>query len=367
MLESALNLLKKISEFGYEAYLVGGYPRDLQIGKVSKDIDVCTDATPMELLKIFPDAEALNTEYGTIILNYEKNRYEITTYRKEFGQVGNRKPLKIEYISSLNQDLKRRDFTINTLCIDKNGKTVDLLGARKDIENRIIKMVGDPKVRLKEDALRILRAVRFATVLDFEIDETLKIYIKKYAYLLKKLSYDKKKDELDRIFASVNKEKGVKILCELKLIDALEIPKLKNIKITPSSIVTWSLLDVSNKYHFTNSEKEFIYKIKFLQDKNVLNKKILYEYGLYICSLVSELQNIDKSEVTKLYNELPIHSKLDIALSPIEICTLLNKEPGGFLKDIISDLEDKILSGILDNDKEEIKIYILNKEKELRN
>jgi len=360
MLESSLNLLKKISEFGYEAYLVGGYPRDLKIGKKTKDIDICTDATPMELLKIFPDAETIHSEYGTVVLNYEKNRYEITTYRKEKGHIGNRKPLKIEYISNLKDDLMRRDFTINTLCIDKNGQRVDLLGASKDIDDKIIKMVGDPKIRLKEDALRILRAIRFATVLDFEIDSNLKLYIKKYGYLLKKLSYDKKREELDRIFTNSNKEKGIKLLCELKLIDALEIPKLKNIKVTPSSIVTWALLDVSNKYHFTNSEKQFIEKIKLLKDENILNRKILYEHGLYVCSLVSELQDIDKAEITKLYNELPIHSKLDIELEPMEICEILNKQPGPFLKEITNDLEERILSGILENDKEEIKDYILN-------
>lgn len=359
MLENSLELLKKISSFGYEAYLVGGYPRDMKIGKKTKDIDICTDATPMELIKIFPESETIHSEYGTVVINYEKNRYEITTFRKEKGYIGNRKPLKIEYINNLKDDLMRRDFTINTLCIDKNGRTIDLLGASKDIENKIIKMVGDPKVRLKEDALRILRAIRFATVLDFEIDNNLKTYIKKYSYLLKKLSYDKKKEELDRIFTNINKEKGIKLLCELKLIDALEIPKLKNIKITPSSIVTWALLDVTNKYNFTNTEKEFIDKIKILKEENILNRKVLYQHGLYVCSLVGELQGIDKAEITKLYNELPIHSKIDIVLVPMEICELLNKEPGAFLKEIIGDLEDKILCGILDNEKEEIKKYIL--------
>lgn len=358
MLESALNLLQRISDYGYEAYVVGGFPRDLKLGRQTKDIDICTDAKPMEIMNIFPDTDAVNSEYGTIIVTFEKTRFEITTFRKEFSYAGNRKPSKIEYIDSLKEDLDRRDFVMNTLCLDKNGREIDLLGASKDINDKIIRMVGDPKMRLKEDALRILRAIRFATILDFEIDSNLKNYIKKYAHLLKKLSYDRKKEELDRIFASTNKEKGIKLLCELKLIDALEIPKLKNIKITPSSLVTWALLDVNNKYNFTVSEKDLINDIVKLKDVNVLNRKVLYKYGLYVCSLVGELQDIDKTEITKMYNEMPIKNKLDIELKPVEICEVLNKEPGAFLKELIGDLEDKILSEIVKNEKEDIINYI---------
>lgn len=359
MLESSLELIKKISEYGYEAYIVGGYPRDLKLGRVTKDIDICTDATPMDLVNMFENVEAINSEYGSIIVIFDKIRFEITTFRKEIGSVGNRKPAKIIYIDNLNEDLERRDFTINTLCIDKLGREIDLMGAIKDIESKTIRMVGDPKIRLKEDSLRILRAVRFATVLDFDIDNNLKNYIKKYAHLLKRLSYDRKKEELDRIFASNNKEKGIKLLCELKLIDALEIPKLKNIKVTPTSLVTWALLDVTNKYNFTASEKELINQINSLKDIDVLNKKTLYKYGLYACMLASELQDASKTELTKMYNEMPIHNKSDIVLRPVEICEILNREPGSFLKDIIKDLEDKILSGILKNEKEDIKDYIL--------
>ena len=179
MFDSALKLLKEISDFGYEAYIVGGYPRDIKLNRKTTDIDICTNATPMELINIFPDAEAMDSEYGSIVKTIEKVKFEITTFRKEIEYSGNRRPTKIEYIDRLDEDLLRRDFTINTMCIDKDGRDIDLMGANKDLEARIIRMVGDPKTRLKEDVLRILRAVRFATVLNFELDNNLKIYIKK--------------------------------------------------------------------------------------------------------------------------------------------------------------------------------------------
>ena len=140
----------------------------------------------------------------------------------------------------------------------------------------------------------------------------------------------------------------------------MEIPKLKTIQVTSSLLVIWALLDVADKYSFTNSEKEFISQINEIGNTSVLDKKLLYKYGLYVCSLAGELQGVDKAEITKLYNDMAIHNKLDIALRPVEICEILQKEPGNFLREIISDLEDKLLSGIVKNDKDDIKEYILD-------
>ena len=153
-----------------------------------------------------------NSEYGNVSLIFEKVRFEITTFRKELKYKDHRRPEKTFYVNSLDEDLKRRDFTINTLCIDKNGKEIDLMRAKDDLDNKIIRMVGNPKTRLKEDALRILRAVRFATVLNFKIEDNLKGCIKRYGHYLRKLSSDRKKEELDIIFASNNKEYGIELL-----------------------------------------------------------------------------------------------------------------------------------------------------------
>lgn len=360
MYTSALNVLKKITDYGYEAYIIGGYPRDLYLKRSSVDVDICTDATPMELMNIFEEVVTTNSEYGSVVIIYDKINFEITTFRSEGKYVNNRKPASVLYVDSLEEDLKRRDFTINTLCIDKDGNHIDLMGAKEDLDNRVIKMIGNPKIRLKEDALRILRAVRFATVLNFELDPTLKLYIKKYAPLVKKLSRERKKEELDIIFASSNKEYGIKLLCELKLADNLEIPNLKKVKITPSMIVTWAQLEALNKYNFSSSEKETIIKILELKDKDLLDKKVLYDYGLYVCSLACELYGIDKKELNQVYSSLQIHSKLDIALSPMVICNVLDKEPGGFLKGLINDLENALVYDKVANTKEALTEYITN-------
>lgn len=360
MYTTALKVLKKFEEYGYKAYIVGGYPRDLYLKRSSSDVDICTDATPMEIINIFPEMVTASLEYGSVVISFEKIRFEITTFRKEGKYISFRKPSTITYIDSLEEDLKRRDFTINTMCINSDGNQIDLLNAKSDLDSKIIRMIGNPKIRLKEDALRILRAIRFAVILDFELEPVLKAYIKKYGSLLKKLSYDRKKEELDIIFSSPNKERGIKLLCELKLIDHLEIPLLKKAIITPSMIVTWSQLNVLNKYKFNAQEKETITKILELKDQNLLDKKVLYKYGLYTCSLASELTQITKKELNQTYLNMQIHSKLDIAIKPEKICKILNKKPGSFLKEIITDLENKLLEDTLENKEETLADYISN-------
>ena len=362
MYNSAIKLIKEINNFGYQAYIIGGYPRDLYLKRSSTDVDICTDATPMEIMNIFKEVVTSNSEYGSVTLVYEKIRFEITTFRSEGKYIDNRKPASIKYIDSLAEDLKRRDFTINTLCIDTEGNEIDLLNAKSDLNNRIVRMVGNPKIKLKEDALRILRAIRFATVLNFELEPVLKAYIKKYGGLLRKLSKERKKDELDIIFASSNKEYGINLLFELGLANNLDIPNLRKIKITPSMLTIWSQLDVLDKFNFNASERETIIKINKLKEKDLLDKKVLYKYGLYDCTLASELQNIDKKKINEVYASMPIHSKHDIKITPGKICEALEKEPGSFLKDIINDLEMAILEEKIENDELALLNYITNKQ-----
>ena len=359
MYETALRLLEKISNYGYVAYMVGGYPRDLYLKRTYTDIDICTDATPMELHQIFSEVVTTNSEYGSVTIVFEKVKFEITTFRKEFKYKDHRRPEKIEYVDTLEEDIKRRDFTINTLCIDKDGKQIDLIGAKQDLDNKIIRTVGNPKQSLKEDALRILRAIRFAATLNFTIEPKLKTYIKKYGYLLKKISKDRKKDELDLIFSSPNKAYGIELLIDLKLTEHLEIPNLKKAKITPSMIVTWAQLDALDKYNFNTIEKESIRKINEVKDKDLLDNHTLYNYGLYTCTMAAELNGVDKKLLNEKYAKIPIKSRLDIAITPMEICDLLNKKAGSFLKTILSDLENQLLDGKLNNDKEELINYII--------
>ena len=356
MYNTALELLSKLNESNFKAYIVGGFPRDLYINKKSTDVDICTNATPKEIKEIFKESKINSEQYGSVSLIFKNVRFEITTFRKEKKYENNRYPIKIKYINNLIDDLSRRDFTINTLCIDSNGNYIDLLNAKKDIDNKIIKCVGDSNKKIKEDILRSLRAIRFATILNFKLDDKLKNAIKKNKNLLKKLSYYRKKEELEKIFSSSNCKYGLNLIEELELEEVLNINT--DIIITTSSLGMWAQLDVLDIYPFTKNEKETIKNIKLALKEDILDNNTLYKYGLYVCTLVGEIKNIDRVKIVKKYNELPIFSVKDIAIKANQICEILNKEKGHFIKEIYKDLEFKILNNVLKNDFNTIKEYL---------
>ena len=365
MKEKALEVLKKLSENNYESYLVGGYPRDLILGRKTNDIDICTSATPKEILEIFDDVIVSDMQYGSVVIVYKGCKFDTTTFRKEIKYESNRKPVKIKYIKDIKKDLLRRDFTINTLCIDKDGNLLDILNIRSDLDNKLLKTVGNPRYRIKEDSLRILRCIRFATILDFDIEPKTKHFLSKYSYLLKSLSMNRKKEELDCIFLSQNKEKGIKLLIDLSLTNALDINKLPNIKICNDLIGIWCQLEVDDIYPFTKLEKNQMKELRELLKYDKLDNYLLYKYGPYLCTVYGEIRGISKRKINTIYQELPIHTSKDILIRGNDISDILNREPGKYIKEILTDVERKILDNDLDNNYDDIKKYILDNYKYL--
>ena len=359
MFENSIKLLKKIEEHGFEAYIVGGFARDKYIGRDITDVDICTNATPKDLKSIFEDSMLPKEQYGSVTVIYKKIRFEITTFRRDIKYENNRLPIEIKYINELIDDLKRRDFTMNTLCINSSGEYIDLLNARIDIDRKTIKAVGNAELKLKEDSLRILSAVRFATILNFDLDVNLKNSIVLNAPLLKNLSYYRKKEELDKIFSSINVERGIKLLIDLGLDEYLDIPKLKDVVITSSSIGIWAQLDVLDKYSFSKLEQDSIQLTQSLIEKQDFDLYELYNYGLYIPLVIAEINGLDKNMLTKKYMELPIKNKREIALDGNEIAKILNIKPSRQIKIIIEDLEKKIIYNELENNKNILCEYIV--------
>ncbi len=197
MYEEALQLLKKINGYGFSAYIVGGFPRDKYLGIKNDDIDICTNMTPNEAKRHFLITD--ETSYGT----YKINNFEIAVFRRD-TYTDTRYP-NITYVESLDEDLLRRDFIMNTLCIDCNGNYVDKLGAIDDINNRIIRTVKDSKTSFNEDPLRIVRALRFQIDLDFNLSSDIVIDRE----LIKKVSKSRLNKEIDK---AKNKEKLLEVI-----------------------------------------------------------------------------------------------------------------------------------------------------------
>ncbi len=360
MLDVALKLLGEISDKGYQAYIVGGFVRDYILGIDSNDIDINTNATPQEVKEIFKDSCLPNEDYGSVTVIKKGIRFEITTFRKEMAYIDNRRPTEIQYIDDLYQDLLRRDFTINTLCMNKDGEIIDFLGGRSDIDNKIVRTVGKAKIRFEEDSLRILRAVRFATILGFNLDSETRDAIVSTRELLRNLSYYRKKEELDKIFASSKASDGINLLLDLGLDRYLDLDKLCDVTSTNSLIGVWSVLNVTDKYPFNSNERELIKTINECISLKNTDAMTLYKYGLYANSVAAEIKGTNIKKVTEAYNNLVIQSKKDLNITSQDIMSLLNRKPGSYIKDIYSDIEREVLYKRLDNTKENISKYILD-------
>ena len=363
MLEVALKLLKEFANHSYKAYIVGGFVRDYLLGIESNDIDIATDATPKEIKEIFADSCLPNEDYGSVTIIFSGVRFEITTFRKEITYVFNRKPIEIQYISDLKEDLLRRDFTINTICMDIEGKIVDYLNGQEDLEKRIIRTVGNSDEKFFEDSLRILRAVRFATILDFSLCDEVREAIIKNKHLLKGLSYYRKKMELDKIFTSPNYKNGIKLLIELGLDKELEISNLEKVldSDTISLIGIWSMLEYPDKYPFQKNETELISNVRRTIPLNNLDPMTLYRYGLYVNSVAGEIKKQDIRIITEAYNNLPIKGRNEIQITTQKIMNLLRRKPGKYLTDIYDEIEREILYKRLDNNEDAISTYIVSK------
>ncbi len=190
----------RLSKAGFSAFLVGGAVRDMVMGKAPHDFDIATSATPDEMLEIFKGVTTFETgvTHGTVGVFFEGETVEITTFRADGDYSDHRHPEKVSFSRELRDDLSRRDFTVNAMAYSKDTGLVDLFGGREDIEKKLIRCVGNPEKRFDEDALRILRALRFASVLGFEIEEETKKAIHMKKELLSFVSKERITEEIKK-------------------------------------------------------------------------------------------------------------------------------------------------------------------------
>jgi len=231
-------ILQKLKENNFQAFAVGGCVRDLILKRAPKDWDVATNATPEEIQKIFPDSFYENS-FGTVGVKIKDNGnplsaeildpiqvIEVTTFRTESGYSDQRHPDAVKFALTVEEDLKRRDFTINAIALDEAGEFIDPYNGRADIKAKIIRAVGNADERFQEDALRLIRAVRLATELNFTLEPITLTAIRANAGLLKTISAERMRDELIKIINTPRAEAGIKLLEECQLLEFI-LPELR--------------------------------------------------------------------------------------------------------------------------------------------
>ena len=221
--ETTKKILSLLEENGYSAYIVGGYVRDLirEADLQNSDIDIATNATPNEVEHLFSDSEGvvypLGKKYGTIGFQPKETNqtFEITTYRTEQTYSDGRHPDKVSFADTIEEDLSRRDFTCNSVACDAKGKIVDPFNGIEDINNKIIRCVGNPKERFEEDKLRILRALRFASQLGFEIEETTASAVREMKDTINSVSSERLREELTKLICGKNAKEVLTIYSDI--------------------------------------------------------------------------------------------------------------------------------------------------------
>jgi putative nucleotidyltransferase with HDIG domain len=232
----ANDVVRRLRDAGHKAWLVGGCVRDLLLGRPPKDFDVATDARPDIVTELFHRSEQVGAHFGVVLVREESAQVEVATFRSDHLYIDGRRPERVHFETDPRQDVLRRDFTVNALLLDpETGEVLDYVGGRADLEQGIVRAIGDPEIRFREDHLRLLRAVRFAARLNFRIEPVTMAAMQELHSLIRKTSAERVRDELIRILTEGGARYGFELLDQSGLLDDLlpEVAAMKGVQQPP--------------------------------------------------------------------------------------------------------------------------------------
>lgn len=382
--EPARPVLQRIEQAGFEAYFVGGCVRDTILGDHIHDIDIATSAYPSEIKAIFDRTVDTGIEHGTVMILDHGTGYETTTFRTESGYQDYRRPDHVTFVRSLAEDLKRRDFTINALALKENGEVIDLFDGLTDLKHHLIRAVGKPEERFHEDALRMMRAVRFASKLDFNIDVATEQGIKENAPLLSKIAVERIRVEFEKMMMGQNPtvglakflETGLYQFCpglndkQAKLVTLLPLTKWQLVSdVQVWALMAWQLsLSRQEIAPFLKSWKTSNDLIKAVQKTvpaiqairtGALDNLLIFHtglQGLLDANAVAKVFGWDMPEqqLRQQYEQLPIKSAKQLAVNGGQLIKKAGIKPGPLLGKVIYQLTKSVVSGQVPNQTDQL-------------
>ncbi|HER1026227.1 TPA: CCA tRNA nucleotidyltransferase [Streptococcus pyogenes] len=386
--QKALPILTKIKEAGYEAYFVGGSVRDVLLERPIHDVDIATSSYPEETKAIFNRTVDVGIEHGTVLVLENGGEYEITTFRTEDVYVDYRRPSQVSFVRSLEEDLKRRDFTVNALALDENGQVIDKFRGLIDLEQKRLRAVGKAEERFEEDALRIMRGFRFAASLDFDIEAATFEAMRSHSPLLEKISVERSFTEFDKLLMAPHWRKGISAMIACQAYDYL--PGLKQQEAGLNHLIVslkdnfafsdhhqaWAYVMISlaiedpksflKAWKTSNDFQRYVTKLIALyriRQERSFEKLDIYQYGKEMASLVEGLRkaqslSVDMDHIEALDQALAIHNKYDIVLNGSHLIKDFGMKPGPQLGLMLEKVELAIVEGRLDNDFTTIEAFV---------
>lgn len=295
-------IINRLEEHGFEAYVVGGCVRDSIMGITPHDWDICTSALPEQIIEAFSDMKVIPTglKHGTVTVVIDGSEFEVTTYRIDGEYTDNRHPEAVEFVKDLKLDLMRRDFTINALAYNHKSGIIDYFNGVEDIHNKVIRCVGNPNDRFSEDALRIMRAIRFATRFDFEIEHETRNSLFTHQALLRNISAERINSELTKTLQHITFETNVNLLVDMMTLLTEVIPEFSNCNIQEIGIrLLRSISDIEVRlallFDFDDNDLEnVLFRLRF---SNYLFKSVttIVKYGRRIMNDRDQLEIVKES------------------------------------------------------------------------
>ncbi|WP_045517307.1 CCA tRNA nucleotidyltransferase [Neobacillus niacini] len=388
---AAVPVLKKLESAGFEAYFVGGSVRDFLLNKEINDVDIATSATPEEVKRIFSKTVDIGIEHGTVLVLYQNQSYEITTFRSEAEYEDYRRPKEVSFIRNLIEDLQRRDFTMNAIAMDKDGSLIDPFNGQISIDNQIIQTVGKAADRFQEDALRMMRAVRFLSQLSFTIEKETLNALKDLVHLLSNIAVERKQTEFDKLLSGVNRKQALELILQTNIYSYL--PGLSNqedriklmLKYKLERLTTremWALLVYCLKIEKKAVEgflRGWRIPLKEIREIQVilhyLDKRFKTSWSLYdlytatkeifvsseiLYLVIKGIENNNSIQhFLQMYEQLPIKDRSEMDVSGNDLMDWFNKSGGPWVKELLFKVEQAILEGNVVNNKKNIKEWLM--------
>ena len=352
-------VLTQFEQQGYEAYVIGGFVRDELLGILSDDVDIATNATPKQVKEIFPQTIDIGIDHGSIRVIFQDRFFDVTTYRHDGTYANHRHPDSIDYGKTLEEDVIRRDFTMNAIAMDTSGKLIDHVGGLNDIKLKIIRAIGDPDERLQEDALRIIRALRFVSVLGFTIHETLLQAIKNHQTLISAVSMERIQDELTTLIHGPFLNKANQYLQDLSL---PLIPYEFTVDPRLTLLEQLVIAEKTNKgsadgYVWTKKERQLLEELRSINE-NPPTPYELYksrDANAYI-RVGTYLYQWDEKALLLMKDQLSIHTRSDLNICGTDITSM--GYLGAQIEEQLVLVEQAVLNSKYPNTKEALLRYI---------